>query len=48
VLKGKPQDNRALRDFMAWILTDGQKYVREAGYVPLTVSVTASELKKLE
>lgn len=48
VLKGKPQDDRALRDFMAWILTDGQKYVREAGYVPLPVSLIASELKKLE
>jgi phosphate transport system substrate-binding protein len=48
VLKGKPAENKALREFMTWILTEGQIYVREAGYVPLQESITASELKKLE
>ena len=48
VLKGKPSNNKALSDFMAWALTGGQKHVREAGYVPLSVSVVASELKNLE
>ncbi len=48
VIKGKPSDNIILKDFLKWILSDGQKYVREAGYVPLPESTTASELKKLK
>jgi phosphate transport system substrate-binding protein len=48
VLNGKPAENKALREFMTWILTEGQIYVREAGYVPLPESIITLELKKLE
>jgi phosphate transport system substrate-binding protein len=48
VIKGKPSDSKALKDFLLWILSEGQKYVRETGYVPLPESTTASELKKLK
>ena len=34
VAKGKPQKQSTL-DFIRWTLTDGQKYVKEAGYVPI-------------
>lgn len=44
VIKGKPSDSKALRDFLTWILSEGQKFVREAGYVPLPDSTIASEL----
>jgi phosphate transport system substrate-binding protein len=33
VLKGKPR-NPLLLEFMQWVLTDGQKYVPEMGYLP--------------
>ncbi len=48
VLKGKPVNNQTLIDFMTWVLTEGQKYVGEAGYVPLSRSTIASGLRKLE
>jgi len=35
-------------EFAKWILTDGQKYVEEAGYVPLSRDVIDEQLKKLE
>jgi phosphate transport system substrate-binding protein len=34
VTKGKP--STAVADFIRWTLTEGQQYVDEAGYVPLT------------
>lgn len=34
VANGKPQ-KKAVTDFIRWTLTEGQKYVQEAGYVPL-------------
>lgn len=34
VTKGEP--NPAIRDFFRWVLTDGQAFVHEAGYVALT------------
>ncbi|NLJ34926.1 MAG: phosphate ABC transporter substrate-binding protein [candidate division WS1 bacterium] len=38
----------ATRDFITWVLTEGQKYVREAGFVPLDDETLAAEMKKLE
>jgi phosphate transport system substrate-binding protein len=35
VSKGRPANPVAL-EFLKWILTDGQKYVSETGYIPLT------------
>jgi len=36
------------KEFVKWILTDGQKYALETGYVPLSEERLAEELKKLE
>lgn len=36
------------KEFVKWILTDGQKYVEEAGYVPLPRDVINEQLRKLE
>lgn len=48
VLNGKPSDNQTLSDFMKWILTEGQKFVRESGYVPLPAENILSELRNLQ
>ena len=34
--------------FMKWILTDGQKYVTEAGYVMIKPEQITTELQKLD
>jgi phosphate transport system substrate-binding protein len=34
-------------EFLEWILTDGQKFVSEAGYVKLPDEKIKSELEKL-
>jgi phosphate transport system substrate-binding protein len=44
---GKP-DRPLIRAFLVWILTDGQKYVNEAGYVTIKPDQVTAELKKLE
>jgi len=36
------------KEFVKWILTDGQNYVEEVGYVPLSEDVINEQLKKLE
>ncbi len=46
VTKGKPTGITA--EFIRWVLTDGQKYVDETGYIQLSNDALASELKKLE
>ncbi len=46
VAKGKPQ-KKALIEFLRWILTDGQAFVPEAGYVNLSSEMIQTELKKL-
>ncbi|MHC1776016.1 MAG: PstS family phosphate ABC transporter substrate-binding protein [Lentimicrobium sp.] len=46
VSKGKPQKQATL-DFIRWCLTDGQKYVTEAGYVPIDPVKIEEYLKKL-
>lgn len=47
VTSGKPT-NKIVIAFLNWILTDGQKFVREAGFVQLTQDKLNSELKKLK
>jgi len=44
--KGKTQKKEVL-DFFKWVLTDGQKLVDAAGYVPLPKGTLADQLKKV-
>jgi phosphate transport system substrate-binding protein len=46
VAKEKPQKQSTL-DFIKWILTDGQAYIKEAGYVPIAQEKIDHYLKKL-
>ena len=47
VTKGKPKKANVAK-FIRWALTDGQKYVTEAGYIGLGEEKLKAELKKLE
>jgi phosphate transport system substrate-binding protein len=47
VSKGKPKD-KLTKEFIKWILTDGQKFVKDAGYVELTKQRRDEELDKLK
>jgi phosphate transport system substrate-binding protein len=47
VTKGKPV-NKATAQFIKWVLTDGQKYVRESGYIGLPTEKLAKESAKLK
>lgn len=46
VSKGKPQ-KRATLEFLKWILSEGQNYVHEAGYVNLPEATIENELVKI-
>ena len=46
VTKGKPSG--LVQTFIIWILTDGQKYVPEAGFVQLTPDLLAQALTKVK
>ena len=46
VTKGKP--NGLIVELIRWILVDGQKYVDEVGYIPLSQQKLSAELKKLK
>ncbi len=46
VSKGKPE-NKAAIEFLKWILTEGQKYVKESGYIKLPEKEINSELQKI-
>ena len=46
VTKGKPSG--LVQTFIIWILTDGQKYVPEAGFVQLTPDLLAEALAKVK
>jgi phosphate transport system substrate-binding protein len=46
VSKGKP-GNRVVKEFLKWILTDGQRFVKDAGYVKLTEEKCLDELAKI-
>ncbi len=48
VFKGNPRNNKVLSAFVRWVLTDGQKYVHEAGYIDLPKEKILAELKKLD
>jgi phosphate transport system substrate-binding protein len=43
---GKP-DNRLVLNFLKWVLSDGQKFVTEAGYVKVKPEQITDELQKL-
>ncbi|MCX6230977.1 MAG: substrate-binding domain-containing protein [Bacteroidetes bacterium] len=47
VSKGKPQ-KALVKGFINWILTDGQKFVNEAGYVLLSEESIKNEMAKLK
>lgn len=46
VAKGKPE-NKAVIEFLKWVITDGQNFVKEGGYVQLSEEKLANELAKL-
>jgi phosphate transport system substrate-binding protein len=46
VSKGKPEKEVVI-EFIKWILTDGQKFVKDAGYVQLPEEKIDKELKKI-
>ncbi|MCU0462488.1 MAG: substrate-binding domain-containing protein [Bacteroidales bacterium] len=48
VLNAKPVENKVLEDFIKWVLTEGQEYVRDAGYVPLPAETIAAGLSAIE
>lgn len=47
VSQSKPK-RKVVIEFIKWVITDGQKYVPEAGYINLTEEKLQEELKKLE
>jgi phosphate transport system substrate-binding protein len=47
VTNGKPQKDLVLK-FLSWVLTEGQKYVNESGYITLSKEKVAEELKRVQ
>lgn len=47
VSQGRPQ-RLVVTEFIRWVLTEGQKYVPESGYINLTPEKLQGELRKLE
>ena len=45
--KGKPTDSLVI-NFLKWVLTEGQQYVKAAGYVPLPPDKIQAQLDKLK
>jgi phosphate transport system substrate-binding protein len=48
VFRGNPKNNKAVTEFIRWVLSDGQKFVHEAGYIALPKEKILTEIKKLE
>jgi phosphate transport system substrate-binding protein len=48
VVKGSPKNNKVLVEFIKWVLTDGQKYIYESGYIVLPADRIGAERRKLE
>jgi len=48
VVKGNPKNNKVLTEFIRWVLTDGQKFVNEAGYISLPKERIVLEQTKLQ
>lgn len=46
VAKGKPK-NKVVTEFLKWVITDGQAFVKEGGYVQLSEEKLVDELAKL-
>ena len=46
VSQGKPK-SKAVIQFITWVLTEGQKYVSEAGYIKLPEEKLRKELEKV-
>lgn len=47
VTRGKPV-NPVVKEFLRWVLTDGQKYVQEGGYISLSQEKLKTEQEKLK
>jgi len=47
VANGKPE-KKATIEFLRWVLTDGQKFIKEAGYVPLKQEIIDDYIAKLD
>jgi phosphate transport system substrate-binding protein len=47
VMKGSPKNNKVLTEFIRWVLSDGQKFIKEAGYISLPKERIELEQKKL-
>lgn len=47
VCKQKPT-NQHILDYFKWVLTDGQHFIKDAGYVPLSQDVIQQQLQKLQ
>jgi phosphate transport system substrate-binding protein len=47
VTNGKPQKESVIK-FLNWVLTDGQKYVNESGYITLSKEKVTAELKRIK
>jgi phosphate transport system substrate-binding protein len=48
VMKGNPKNNKVLTGFINWVLSDGQKFVNEAGYIALPKERIDLEIKKIQ
>jgi phosphate transport system substrate-binding protein len=47
VTRGNPKSNKVLASFIQWVLTDGQRFVHDAGYIALPKEKINQEQKKL-
>lgn len=47
ISKGKPANPKVIA-FLKWVLTDGQSFVKAAGYVPLDKKILQEQLAKLQ
>jgi phosphate transport system substrate-binding protein len=47
VSNGKPQKEIVIK-FLRWVLTDGQKYVNESGYITLSNEKITGEMKRIQ
>jgi phosphate transport system substrate-binding protein len=47
ITKGRPQNPEVL-DYFKWVLSDGQKLVYSAGYVPLHHELLEEQIKKVQ
>jgi phosphate transport system substrate-binding protein len=47
VTNGKPKKEVVVK-FLQWILTEGQKYVNESGYITLSKEKISAELKRVQ